>query len=350
MASRTQPSRARKTILLARSKGDDEVIAAIRAELHIRGWRIVEARGTGTEAAESSLAQLVSEQTAAAAVRVNRDSGRIELYVTRPSGNVEETIRLEGKALDGPVLALRVTEILRAHGLDFGDRVAPESTAAFSQDADDAPRQVSPQPTNVHRSDTRASVATGQSQVLEAAGSELLPRNRSLWLELGPALIESAGGWRTNLGVLAGVRLAFDPDWSLTLTGIAPITSDAVVAAAGRASVRTSGLGLSVARTLFRRSFGSSAVGLGAALLGTSMRGSAQPGYVDKDDFVLTQAPFGYLRVAATVHQDWHCFASLLGGISIPEVAVAFDGIVQRTWGRPFALLNVGIETRALSW
>lgn len=347
--SRTRAVKVSKTILVVRSNGDEAAIEPVRTELRIRGWRIIEVRDKSLASAEQSLGPLVAEQHAAAALRVNRSAEQVELYVARPSGDVQEAIRTGGNTIDGNELALRVTEILRAHGLDFGTARAQEPVEP-SQASEPPEKQADKPPSAPNQRNVHAAAAVEHEQAMQSAHSEAPPRNRGVWFELAPAMLESAGGWRTQFAIWAGARLAPTPDWSVALTGVAPLTSDSVSGTGGKANVKTTLLGLSIATSLFRRSFGSSSLGLGAMLLATSMRGSAQPGYVDKDDLVLTQAPFVYLRAAAVLHRDWQCFTTLLGGVSIPEVEVAFAGNIQRTWGRPFALLSVGLETRALSW
>jgi hypothetical protein len=341
---------ASKTILLVRTAGDDAVMSHVRAELRAYGWRIIELGRQDGSVLRDSLATLASEQAAMAAVRVDPQVGQIEIHIGRTWGNVDEILRGEEEGpLDGRLLALRATEALRAHGLDLGPTAAPASRNANSNAATGpAPRDAEPpRPAAVRRENRVPNVPAPKQQA-----SETLPAStKGLWLQLAPAAIGSPGGLGLGLAGWVGARLELSTWWSIAVMGLVPITSHAVTEDQGSARVASSAIGIAVEGALLRRSFGSVAAGLGAAELFTMTQGQqAQPGYSTASDPVNTMAVHTYLRVGLRLGPNWNLFGTLLGGMSFPEVSIAFTDRVVRTWGQPYAMLALGMEARTVGW
>jgi hypothetical protein len=94
----------------------------------------------------------------------------------------------------------------------------------------------------------------------------------------------------------------------------------------------------------FRAERFEASIGLGGALVVADMRGYADEPFRGTDDSVFVPAPV--LRSGLV----WHgsellgLRADLLGGVCVPRVAVRFDGRETHYWGRPFALLSLGVE------
>ena len=110
-----------RVILLVRTENDQGVMNRVRAELRASGWQILEL-GVDERSARLPLGKLAAQQAIRAAVRFDAADARIELWIFRAAGNVEETIAGSGEREDDAVMALRISEELRARGLDFGDR------------------------------------------------------------------------------------------------------------------------------------------------------------------------------------------------------------------------------------
>jgi hypothetical protein len=76
----------------------------------------------------------------------------------------------------------------------------------------------------------------------------------------------------------------------------------------------------------------------------------AHTGYRTATDTVITAAVHPYMRGGWRMLPDWTLFGVLLGGMSCPEVKVAFGDDVVGTWGKPYGMLALGMEFRPLAW
>lgn len=343
--SADSPSRSRevqtrdeqtKTILLVRSTGDERLMLALRTEVDARRWHIVELQSPG---GNRSLTQTMRESGASAAVRYDTDSAEIQLSASIGPRTVEDVLRNDdGSGVE--ILALRAVETLRAHGLDLG-----------SYDTQTAADRSPPPKADPHRAAVLGRVdATNREGTAAAGALQSRAHSSELWLELAPNMLESSGGWTAAALAWVGLRLQFSAGFSLSAVSALPLSSQKISANEGNARVDTTLLGASVSSSLFQRDRWSSSFGFGASALVTRMHGSAQPGYVGVDEVVVTQAPHMSLGFAFAAHDGWQVFSSILGGVSIPRVSVLFDDRLARAWGRPFALIGLGIAMRTASW
>jgi hypothetical protein len=105
-------------VLIARVEGDDAIVSRVRAELRHDDWRVIEVAMHSSEA-RRSLESLARARGASAALRARPSQLAVELWVAaagdRDKAGSEEV--LAGPRADLGVLALRVTEVLRARGL-----------------------------------------------------------------------------------------------------------------------------------------------------------------------------------------------------------------------------------------
>jgi hypothetical protein len=326
------PTRAfvERIILIVRTPGDDGVMTRLYAELRQSDWRIVEIRA---DLDAPPLGTSAVREGATAAVRVDARRGIIVLWVQRPEGAFEETIGTSGEPWDEQILALRGAEVLRARGL-----------------------LVEPQALRDDGASARPPERTPPAPVVDApADSREAPRRSDdpprLWLALGAGLAVSPGG----LGPLpladAGVGVSFDGRWSLGARGLMPLTSQTVSAPEGEADVAT-WLALGVVEVDWAR-FGwgglRSGIGGGAAI--TTMSGQAEEsGFDGTSDTVVTFAPLVSSSFHADMGRSFRVRAAIALGATLPEVRVSFGSREVASFGRPFLLAGVVIESSPLGW
>jgi hypothetical protein len=105
-------------VLIARVEGDDAIVSRVRAELRHDDWRVIEVALHSPDA-RRSLESLARARGASAALRARPSQLAVELWVAaagdRDKAGSEEV--LAGPRADLSVLAVRVTEVLRARGL-----------------------------------------------------------------------------------------------------------------------------------------------------------------------------------------------------------------------------------------
>lgn len=115
------------TVLVVRVPGDDSIVLRLRAELNSYRFRVVELPpGKRTEA----LSQLAEEREAQAALRAKPDAMAVEVWVraNNTGARTNEELVTAGPGRDPTVLAVRVTEAMRARGL-----VLPPLTASAAE-------------------------------------------------------------------------------------------------------------------------------------------------------------------------------------------------------------------------
>ena len=125
MAQDDKPS----TVLVVRVPGDENIVRRLRAELSSYRFRVVEL--PPAKRAEA-LAQLADERAAHAALRAKPDAMAVEVWV-RPSSAgapTNEELVNAGPGRDATVLAVRVTEAMRARGLALPPLLAATNAAA----------------------------------------------------------------------------------------------------------------------------------------------------------------------------------------------------------------------------
>lgn len=321
------PPAAAKIILLVRTAGDDGVIARMRGELEVSAWRIVEIR-LDSRFGSSPLALLAEQQSATAAIRVNVARGEIEVWVSLPSGAVEEVLTTPGERPPDHVLAVRATETLRARGLNLDPVAASDRSKA--------------------RLPERGSVPVAEPPAASNAEKPREAGARSVWLELAPAAAVSQGGLGPTLQGFAGVRLELLPAWSASAFGLVPLASQTVEGEEGSAEVSLAFAGgaLDVAWLRAARWEIGSGAGLGATFI--TMNGKPRPGFVGSRETITAATPFVRACVRAKLGAGWSLSGGLLGGATFPAVSIHFETREVATWGRPFAVATLGLEVPLL--
>jgi hypothetical protein len=310
-----------RVILIVRTRGDDELMLRLLAELRESEWRILEVR-PDERFAPAPLGAVAERERAGAAVRLDARRGVVELWILRVDGPVEETITAPTPPND-QVLALRVTETLRARGL----LVVGEKHVEVQKTEPSAPEpERAPEPPPPKRKPER---------------EPRLP----LSFELGPGFATSPGG----LGPLAllegGVRLEFLERFSAAAVGFFPLSHQTIASAEGQAEVNTSFVGAIVELEWARFSFGGFRSGLGATAAITTMSGRAAGGrFATSDDTVTTFAPLGRTSFHVVLGPSFRLRTAAVVGATFPEVSVEFGSRSVATFGQPFALFSVALE------
>jgi outer membrane biosynthesis protein TonB len=123
-------------VLIVRTPGDETIVLRLRAELSSYRFRVVEL--TAAARRSEPLAQLATEREAQAALRAKPDTMAVELWVRAGARGNDELVSA-GPGRDAEVLALRVTEAMRARGLTLPPLAAAAAPAADSGKPSAAP-------------------------------------------------------------------------------------------------------------------------------------------------------------------------------------------------------------------
>jgi hypothetical protein len=316
-----------RVIVIARTPGDDGVVLALRAELAGSDWSVVDVEHD--ERVTPSLGALGESRRARAAVRVDARRGIVELWVLGPDGAVEETLNAAGERRNEPVLALRVVEALRARGLRI-EKAAPAEPEVVRPPPEPRPTKPLPPPPPEPRP-----VSRGTTHV---------------WFDLGPGVALSAGGLEPAAVLEAGLRLELPGSWALGASGVVPLTTASLSGPEGAADVTTWLVAGSLELGWGELSFGGFRSGVGAGAAMTTMSGDAGDGFEGASDTVTTFA--AHVRTSFHVHLASWCAlrAGASGGLTFPEVTVAFGERSAATWGRPYGVASLALETNVLSW
>jgi hypothetical protein len=248
----------------------------------------------------------------------------IDLWVLRTDGPVEETIDASGDAQSEQILALRVSEALRARGLLVSRPVAPEEQES-----------IAPPPAAA----TAARVDAAPEQAPHAAS-----RSGQLWFELGPAVVLSPGGLEPLLSIDAGVRWEVTERWALCLDALLPVTRQSVTAPEGEADMSTWLFGGSVELEWATLPFGGFRSAIGAAGTVTTMSGSAGPGFAGVDDTVAAFAPLANTSFHANLGRSFRLRSAATVGAAFPTVRIEFGSREVASWGRPFVAVTLTLE------
>jgi hypothetical protein len=376
-------------ILLVRTRGDARLVRRIRPELDANGWRVLEV-GPDPELDAVPLAELAARHSATAAIRVQPARAQVELWMARAlgaDGGALETLSVPGPRPNERVLALRVTETLRARWLKLGPATTSSDSASVSgpapaaaestprkptqaqpaadrepaaqRDAEpDAPaaprgRETPPKRERTQAPEKRPEADASEAQAREAEeDEEPEPENAApvaplrvpqLWLELAPALALSPGGVGPGLDVWASARLQLGSDWSLAALAIVPVWSAPMEEPEGSARVRMLMLGGAADYLLGARAWQLSA-GLGVASLLSLMSGTTEPPFDGKDVIVPAVGPFARAALHLDLTGGLRLCARALVGASFPEIRVRFAERDAARWGRPFFVATLGIE------
>jgi hypothetical protein len=318
-----------RLMLLVRTPGDEGVVARLRAELVHSDWEIVEVRPDDRKQAPP-IAEVAIRQGAAAAVRINRARGLVELWISPGlSGDhakgqpLSEVIRGQHEREQDWILALRTTEALRARGLDLGPSPSPMRQSTQS-DVSAPERAHEPQLD-----------PTPGSEATEGGATRSGP---SVSLELGPAASFSPGGLAVQPHLHLGASAKVARGWTLAAFTMAPVVNTKLRGPEGNARISVWFVGTGIDVRALRVGSGELAVGGGYALTLHRLQGNSQPGYRDASDSVIASAPFLRCDLRWQFAPLWQLDLMALAGATFPKVAVEFASREAATWGRPLLL------------
>lgn len=322
---------SRGVILFVRTSDDEHVIAILSTELGASAWRILEI-GPDPRYERMALAALATRYGARAAVRVRESERKIELYVTGPAG-AAETLTASGEQADGGVLAMRATEALRARGLQIDHSTRDETLAAVRAQAQ-AP----------------ADKEQEQDGAPDLSAPPWSPGRyaRGLWFEVAPALVVSPGGFPAAFCGFFALRIQPVQLFSAALFGYLPWQSAVLHATEGSASITQQTLG--VAGYLHPR-FGRFELDFGAGALASrfAMTGQAKASWQGTSDTLLSGGVFAASGLHFNLGSGMRVSAGALFGALLARVVVHFDQRAVANFGRPFALLTLGLELPLLA-
>jgi hypothetical protein len=331
------------TLVIVRTARDAAIVMRVRTELATSAFEIVEIEAEPSTA-RAALSQLAAEHGASAVMRVRSEPTSIELWSRSAQSAEHGTIDLitvpDGETHGDEVLALRAVETLRARALAL---LPPPSArpAEPEPEPDPEPEPSAPaaQPAPQTEEDALEPAQAFTPEAPEAAA----PVTPQLWLELAPAVVLSPGGLGPQLGGLVSARAQLSAQVSIAGLAVVPLWRAELEADEGRARVATWLLGAAIdAHARLRAWELSGGAGIASAL--TPMSGSAAAPFEGVDQLETSAAPF--LRGSLQLELGGSLRACLraLIGFALPEVAVSFEERDVASWGRPFALLSLGVE------
>jgi hypothetical protein len=181
------------SVVMVRVSGDEELAARLRGELRRADWKVIELTPR-REQQGRALEELATGWSAEAAIRVRPRSFDVELWVAGRGADEPGTLELvnAGKGNDPGLLAVRVTEAMRARGLVIearmrnpnagGPGAGSTSNASAGSGVATVPPPTSeaigrvanapPNPSSTHGNAARTAEAPGATRGSGAAGTE----------------------------------------------------------------------------------------------------------------------------------------------------------------------------------
>jgi len=145
-----------------------------------------------------------------------------------------------------------------------------------------------------------------------------------------------------------GVRLEFTKSWSIAVDALLPLSHQTVSAEEGEAEVGTWLVDGVLELEWARLPFGGFRSGIGAALTVTTMSGKAQPGFASSEDTVTTLAPLARSSFHLDLSRRFRLRSGVAVGVALPRVRVAFGSRHVASWGQPFLVMSLVLETTPL--
>lgn len=329
--SASPPHEHARVILLVRTRGDDGVMARVRAELSQRGWRILELRPADS-AGHLPLARVAAAENVRAAVRFDAAGARVEVWTSGAAGEVEEalTTGADGDELE---LSYRVTETLRARGLEFEGPSPSSSAAAPVKDSSKPPPRTN---------------SEGAPAPTPSTAAVVVPDARGLWIDAGAGFDPALGALSPAATAWLGARLEFHPRWSAGAFASIPLIPQRLSASEGSAEIATLVAGVAADFAWLRSRHWRARAGLGVAGAWSSMHGDAAAGYVSEEDAVSAVMPFAEARGELALHPRFWLWLGAMAGVTFPELVVQFAEQERADYGRPALSFVLGLDVLAV--
>ncbi len=311
-------------IAVVRARGDDEVVARVKAELEAMDFEVVDAES--------------GENGAVAVIEVKEGVRQVELW-TRKEG-ATDLIAVRGEEEGVEELALGVVEALRARLEGSGEERATTTTTTI-QGSERSERLAVAR--DERAQSERSSRDTNATTSTSTTTSTPTPaKDGVVWVEAAPAVIVSTGGLAAEVSGFVGARWQAVSFGSIAGFATVPLWRDALRDDEGTADVSTWLLGIAIDAHVQAAPF-ELAAGLGVGSAIVVMSGEASGAFEGRDETLLVPAPL----VRASVHWDLGALRLVLrahAGLSIPRVEVRFDQREAAYWGQPFVAISLGAE------
>jgi hypothetical protein len=321
---------------------DSPVTVRLRDEIEALGLRVVTVDGRDVSPAD--LAALARTEGAAVAVSTTETPGGVELWlVDRVTG---KTLLREVLARDlshgdsDSVIALRAVELLRASLLELELDHPPRGEVTATHDFLET---LGPRAPHAAR-EVRRTPSTGEhTQRREADGSALLAG-------VGASVLTHLGQVATVPGVTANALWQPTRRVAVGLWGTVPLGSSSVSADEGSAEIWSSafGTGFRVA-PLSPGGILEPSLGLGASALFLRVEGvEARANLVTDAEQLVAAGPHAEIGCAVRVVHGLTLRVDLRALAAFPRPIVEFVGREVASLGRPFVVLTLGLEYRAV--
>ena len=290
------------------------------AELSTLGFEVRDVEATDPDA---DLGAIARANGALAAVRASAENA-IEIWVAAPHGldpPIHEVIRDPRRGRN--VVTVLALEALRAHLIAIKPEPSPAPT-----NPEPPPSPPSPPP--------------------PAAIAPSPPSDPRLWIHVAVGGEASPGGLSPAADLVVALRFEPRPWIALSVFGAWSPTSAQIGAVEGGASVRRSLAGC--AFDLQARTGATTlSIGGGGALVFMAVRGqSPAAGYAGQDASLVTAGPLLRGGAAFAISSSFRLRTELTTGVTFPRATISFADREAAAWGRPFAMLTLGIEWGAL--
>jgi hypothetical protein len=304
----------RPRVVLIEDPGETTILPRLRADLLDLGLDVVTVARSEGEQLPRDLVVAARDRQAVAAFRIVVEADRADVWIAdRVTGKVVlRELLPRGRHIDGRVVALRAVELLRASLLEV--------------DAGKPPSAEVPPPT-----------------LTETPG--LLPDLERFSLAAESAVLWSPGGCGPGVGIAA--KAAWRPTWiGVRLSGVSMLApATLTVPDAGTGEIITRWLALdAIWQPRRTRLAWRPRVGLGVAMLATSLRGLAAPPRASRQQTVYTAAPIGTVDLGWAVHPRVRLSAGVAYLRPWHGVDILVAGAAVGRYGRDLVLGTLGLE------
>ncbi len=316
-------------LLLVRAEGDEMLLAELRSELQNSRYRLIELRLDARVQEGHSLASLGREQKASAAVRCRARRGTIELWIQRNESEIEDLLYREGGVVEPRIEALRITEALRAHGLDLDPlptvmHAVPEALVAAAMSA------------------TSSVVIVPKAGAVTVAAT---PPHHSWWGGMGLGALVGPADREPSWSVLARLDTEWQSRFGVQVTGSYQLVPVRVDGAEGSAEVRIHTLMVGTFHRVFSTRAFAVLGGVSAAGHLVTVRGSANPGYRGTEQSHFLGSGWIESRVRLQLGSSTRLGFGQGVGVTSSRLQIKLGDAVRAEWASPVFSLALAVET-----
>jgi hypothetical protein len=319
-------------IVLVAPRGEDRVALRIRAELRALRFVVVDADAAPGPPSRAPLEEAARSHDAVAAVRIVPSSAGVEVWIVdRVTGKtvLRDIVAADVVSPSGSAtVALRVVELLRASLMELdaprpppGEMLPPLAVRDLIEPAAPAPRPLGP------------------------LAPPARPPRPAFAVEIGPAVLVSAGGLHPEGVVSAAVHFRPDDRLGATYFVMAPVVPSTVAGPEGAATIWIGLLGAGLRASLAPAGAAwTPSLGAGVSALWVAYEGSPADGYAGTNGDAVTLAPYLRAGLGYRVLPRLRVKADLLSGVPLRRPVVQFGDRIAAVWGEPFFAPSIGVE------